>query len=834
MLLSVALNLPHLSPLTYQSEYPIAPGTRVLVPLAKRIVTGIVVPITPEARTGVRPIVEVLDDEPTLPPSVLELTRRVSEYYLCSWGEALFAAIPSGLAPGTVVKVEPTRYFTDEDLATMATRAPRRTELLQYIQSHEHALTVQYLQKQLKSQSVSEQLDALHRGGYISITTEIETDVQPRTLRGVVLSSTLVSSAEDSIAKTFDDLDKRAPKQSLALGQLYLAHRRGQGALVLHELCTELGISTAVVMALADKGLAEIVTIPKPPHHGLPTSSLLTRDECTLPLTPHQQQAVQAVKFGCYHSYVLDGVTGSGKTLVYMRLMEQVLRRGKGCLLLVPEIALTPQLHDRFAAVFGTSVFLLHSRMSMVERVTTWQRIAGGEACIVIGPRSAVFAPLHNIGLVVVDEEHEPSYKQDDPAPRYHGRDVAVMRAVIEDCPVVLGSATPSLESLYNVANGRYQRLVLPERTDGAMLPTITVVPLADERKHGRMYGTLSTTLVNAIRTRIDRSEGTILFLNRRGYASQQCCSDCGHVASCPHCDVRLTWHKKPEMLRCHYCGYTEPVLTVCTTCGGMDLRDLGIGIQQVEEDLIRALETLPPNHPKHRTPVIARMDSDTMRKQHAHRKLLERFANGDVDVIVGTQMVAKGLDIPRVTLVGVVLADQGLYQADFRAGERTLQLLYQVAGRAGRSASHPGEVMIQTMNPAHAVIQTLVTNSLPQWQHAEMGQRKETLYPPYSRFISIEMSGMHEGAVEHVAKVLDRLLPSDNAALVKYPPVVPSVAWIRNRHRRIIVLKNPKSIDISGHTARGLIQAALTAYYERYAERSVRVTVDVDSSGSL
>lgn len=831
MLVSVALGLPRLPPLTYKSPFPVVVGSRVLVPLGKRIVTGVVVPIEPVAQKDVREIIEVLDDVPLLPDTILELTKRIADYYLCTWGEALFAAIPSGLAPSTVITVEPTRYFSNVELLKIAKKAPLRARLLEFLQQHKHELTTQYIQKQLKTQSISEQLDALHLGGYITITTEVEQQAQPAMVRGITLAEPFTKS-DTSLAKVFDELDKRAPKQSLALGQLFLAHKHGKHALTIASLCAEIGATSQVADALIEKGLAIGVMLPK--EHPHPTHNLSVGDEASLVPNTEQKQAIELVQLSRFHSYLLDGVTGSGKTLVYMRVMEKVLAKKMNCLMLVPEISLTPQLHDRFKAVFGNSVALLHSRMSMTERVTTWKNIAEGKATVVIGPRSAVLAPLHNIGLIVVDEEHEPSYKQEDPAPRYHGRDVAVMRAAIEQCPVILGSATPSLESLYNVENKGYTLLRLKSRTDGAVLPTVTTVSIPEERTSGAMQGTLSTILVDAVRQRIERNEGTILFLNRRGFASQLTCSDCGATVRCPHCDVNLTWHKKSNQLRCHYCGYIEGVRTVCTTCGGLDLHDQGIGTQRVEEDLLHALQAVPVSGKRDRAPVIARMDSDTMRKQNAHRKLLDRFTRGEVDVIIGTQMIAKGLDLARVTLVGVVLADQGMLQSDFRASERTIQLLYQVAGRAGRAPTLPGQVIIQTLAPFHTVIQTVANNKLQAWQRTEMARRKETLYPPFSRFITIEISGMVESEVEHVANVLDRLVPNNDDALTKYAPVVPSIAWIRNRHRRMIVLKSPKQTDPTGGKARTILTTVLSTYYSRYAKSSVRVTVNVDASGML
>jgi len=343
------------------------------------------------------------------------------------------------------------------------------------------------------------------------------------------------------------------------------------------------------------------------------------------------------------------------------------------------------------------------------------------------------------------------------------------------------------------------------------------------------MEGTLSKPLLDAIQTRLTRKEGTILFLNRRGYAVAIQCDDCGASPHCPNCDVSLTWHKASGTLACHYCGHKESRHTACGVCGSVELHETGTGTQRIEEDLRTALEGTGA--------VIERMDTDTMRRKGAHRRLLQRFADGDVDIVIGTQMVAKGLDIPRVTLIGVVNADQSLYQGDFRASERTAQLLTQVAGRAGRDPARPGEVLIQTSSPDHPAIAEALEQDLGYVQtflEAEMEQRREAQYPPFTRFISIEISGPKEQDVEHVAKVLDRLLPTDHPAMLRYAPVPPAIARMRNRYRRVIVIRNPKNVDRTGGQCRGAITAALRSYYQDYAVSSVRVTVDVDASGSV
>ena len=827
----VALPIPRSAPLTYAWEgTELQPGIRVLVPLGSRILTGTVVGRAATDRSQVRPIEEVLDVQPSIPPVVLELTRRVAEYYLCSWGEALDAALISGLTPQSVVYLELTAEGLSADLDAMSRSAPRRAALLDYLVQHPGPQRVSHLQQKLGTTSIAQQVESLVRMGLITAETEIERQRGPRRLRAVQLSSAAAND-DEALRATFDDLDRRAPKQSLLLGHLYLQHHRKEPPQPATQLAAQLGVTTSVLEGLVAKGLAEWVEVERSSTQRVTRSSFTTRDERTLTLSAEQQRAVDRIT-ACedtFTVFLLDGVTGSGKTVVYQRAIERCLNRGRTALMLVPEIALTPQLYDRFVALFGASVGLMHSRMSMQERLDMWNRIQSGEVRLVIGPRSAVFAPLLNVGVIIVDEEHEPSYKQDDPSPRYNGRDVAIMRGQLEKCPVILGSATPSLETYANADDHRYERLVLASRADQAELPAVHIVDLRSARKSGHMHGTLSAELVSAMKLRLDRNEATILFLNRRGYANALLCDDCGHAPECPHCSVALTYHKTASALACHYCGYRQPALTACTTCGSTELRESGTGTQRVEEDVRKALEGTGA--------VIERMDTDTMKRRGAHRALLERFANNEIDVLIGTQMVAKGLDIPRVTLIGVVHADQGLHQADFRAVERTAQLLVQVSGRAGRDAARPGLVMIQTSTPEHPLYQEQLVADHPYRSEtltAELASRKHLLYPPFGRFIVVECSGPMEADVEHAARVLDRLLPADHPSWVRYGPTTPSIARLRNRYRRIIVIKNNKASDPTGGQCRTLLTSALHMYYATYAVRTVRITVDIDANGTI
>jgi primosomal protein N' (replication factor Y) len=477
---------------------------------------------------------------------------------------------------------------------------------------------------------------------------------------------------------------------------------------------------------------------------------------------------------------LLYGVTGSGKTEVYLQAIDRVLKSGRGTVVLVPEISLTPQTVERFVGRFGERAAVLHSRLSDGERHDEWHRIREGKADIVIGARSAVFAPVRNLGLIVVDEEHENSYKQED-SPRYNARDVAVMRGHLEKCAVVLGSATPSLESWKNARTGKYKLSVLPRRADDRKMPVMRIVDMrlqsADEKKRG----ILSQDLVEAIRLRLERAEQVILFLNRRGFSSSLICPSCGFVASCENCSVSYTYHRTEEALICHLCGESRKVPQKCPGCMDPGFKYSGVGTQRVEAT-VRAC--FP--HAK-----VQRMDADVTRRKHSHSSILGDFRSGKTDILIGTQMIAKGLHFPNVTLVGVVFADLSLHMPDFRAGERTFQLLAQVAGRAGRGEVS-GEVIVQTFTPFHAAIQAARRLEFEGFCDQEMEFRKELTYPPFGHLACILVRGKSENKVSFCATALARALQKDKDAGVIAADAVPApISRIRSEYRYQVILRS-------------------------------------------
>ena len=485
----------------------------------------------------------------------------------------------------------------------------------------------------------------------------------------------------------------------------------------MRQLCDELKTTPASLRALGAKGLLSVAVRAKrrDPLAGrrlLPTQPL--------PLNPEQAAARDRIA-ASDKPVLLFGVTGSGKTEVYLQAIAAELARGRGAIVMVPEIALTPQTVQRFAARFGDRVAVLHSALSEGERYDEWPRIRSGAARVVVGPRSAVFAPVANLGLIVVDEEHDPSYKQED-LPRYNGRDAAVLRGQIEGAHVVLGSATPSLESWANVAKGKYALAELPNRAGAALLPRVAVVDMNEGVEASGTRGAIySTRLLDAIKLRLDRGEQTILFLNRRGYSRSVTCTACGHVIGCPDCSLPYTYHRADDCCRCHICGGWIPVPSACPACGARALTYKGVGTQRAEAALQKCLPAAR----------ILRMDADSTSRRHSHDDILGAFRRHEADILLGTQMIAKGLDFPNVTLVGVLNADSSLNRPDFRAAERTYQLLAQVAGRAGR-AELPGEVFIQTYDPQSTTIRAAARGSFAAFAEGELKVRKQLGYPPF------------------------------------------------------------------------------------------------------
>lgn len=495
-------------------------------------------------------------------------------------------------------------------------------------------------------------------------------------------------------------------------------------------------------------------------------------------LTPSQQKVVNSVLENQENvPFLLFGVTGSGKTEVYMQIIEKVLKRGETAIMLVPEISLTPQMVEQFSNRFGNQIAALHSALSEGEKYDEWRRIARGEASIVIGARSAIFAPLKNIGIIIMDEEHSDSYKQGDKSPRYHARDIAIWRAKHHSCPVLLGSATPSLESMARAEKGVYQLLVLKERVNGKSLPNVEIIDMNKEAKNGTSH--ITNRLLSEVSSCIDRGEQAILFLNRRGFSTFVTCKNCSETIKCPNCDITLTYHKSNRMLRCHYCGYATPLPKVCPHCKEEALSDLGVGTEKIEEEL----HGLLPNAR------VLRMDVDTTSRKGAHKKMIDAFRNHEYDILLGTQIVAKGLDFSDVTLVGVINADTSLNIPDFRSSENTYSLLSQVAGRSGRSQK-TGKVYIQTFNPDHYAISFVKEHDYLGFYREEMKIRRRLGYPPFYFLCYLKISGKEADYLFQESLKIKRSLERNLHHTTILGPTTLAVFKVNNIYRYGIILK--------------------------------------------
>ena len=618
-----------------------------------------------------------------------------------------------------------------------------------------------------------------------------------------------------------DRMFARAPQQRAAYE---LLEAFGGRAPVEH-LAEQLGMSPSVLKGLVTRGLIEVgaETVARDPF----LTRALREPDTHEPSDAQAHALRRLARAEAGHVALLHGITGSGKTLVYLEFLRRVVNeQGKSAIVLVPEIALTPQTVDRFRAVFGDRIAVLHSGLSDGERYDAWLALRRGEKRIAVGARSAVFAPLRDLGAIVVDEEHESSYKQGE-SPRYHAREVAIVRARAEGAVVVLGSATPSLESWSNATSGKYELLTLPERPGGARLPKVEVVDLRSDKPKPKPSDTadvdaafasaIGPALEAGLRDRLEKGEQSILLLNRRGYAAFVQCGTCGDVATCPNCSISLTYHRTPERLVCHYCQHAEPLHLTCARCGGMRLRQRGLGTQQVERMLA---ERLPSAR-------IARMDVDTTSGKWAHTEILDRVGAGEVDILLGTQMIAKGLDFPNVTLVGVIDADVGINLPDFRASERCFQLLSQVAGRAGRGPKG-GEVIIQTRSPSHHAVRFALTHDYHAFVADELAGRRHPVYPPYVRIANVVLSGTQEDATARLATRaaawLHKLLaarPAPGVSIIGPAPC--PVERVQQRWRWHVLIKAERPAEL-GRVARYLVER-----FEIPKQFGLRMTVDRD-----
>ena len=796
-------------------------GSRVIVPFGKKLLTGFIVglheDIDDELRDSIKEVEELLDETPVIHADILELTRWMADYYYAPWGECLRAALPSGALVATEKLISITEAGRAAILPTLVTgHRTAKDAALELIAKagmiNSRELEEQAAKTGTKPASVSALIRRLERAGYVRITQRVgESRLRPRLQNVVRLLAATGAASEPLIPDRDLNIDARAMEPATDAGladDTRARKRRGaktrqangskplteqQQRIVDHlglrgqpvplsELLEAAGTSVSAVRTLEKRGILEVFAreVRRDPlgHLEMPPEPRLIN------LTPDQQQPLDLIvnKIDQHHysTFLLHGVTGSGKTEIYIRAMAEALRQGRSALMLIPEISLTPVFSRRLRSHFGSQLAIVHSNLSEGERVDEWRRIKGGHARVVIGTRSAVFAPLQDLGLVVVDEEHDTSYKQDD-SPRYNGRDTAVMRASNAGAVVVLGSATPSLESFHNAHTGKYTYLKLESRYGSRGLAEVEAVDMREVfRRHGKQQ-TFSDELKEAIKAAHARKEQVMILLNRRGFSSFLICRSCGLAIKCQNCDVTLTFHKYNLSLQCHYCNYIRSVPKTCPACDGKYVHYVGEGTEQIEAML---REMFPRMH-------IARLDRDTTRRRGSFEHILMEFAAGAIDLLVGTQMIAKGHDFHNVTLVGVISVDAGLSMPDFRSAERTFQLLTQVAGRAGRG-DRAGKVIIQTYHPEHYAVVCARAQDYEGFYQREINFRRMMNYPPFSALVNIlvhdkEVIKAH-GAAERLANELRQAV--QDAGLRVLGPAPAPLSRLRNEYRFQVLIK--------------------------------------------
>lgn len=794
------------------------PGCRVIVPFgAKKIHTGVVVRLHSVRPQGyvVKAVMERLDEKPVLLPLQLRLWEWIADYCLCTVGEVCKAALPSGLkleSESVVVR--------NEDFESESALPPAEQKILDLL-GNQAGMNVSRLQRESGVRNILLPVKALLERGALRMKEEVKRSYRPKTVRCVRLCTEFLD--EERLDRMFDEL-KRSPRQA-ALLTVYLdlsgaatAFRLKNGILLQEvtkqELLRRSDASATLLTALQKRGVLETYdkVVGRLEREALP-------DELTeVTLSEAQQQAADSIR-QAFHTHgvcLLHGVTSSGKTEIYIRLMKEMLAQGRQVLYLLPEIVLTTQLTERLRRVFGNRMGIYHSKYPDAERVEIWQKqLSDSPYDIIVGVRSSVFLPFQRLGLVIVDEEHESSFKQQDPAPRYHARNVAIVLASLCEAKTLLGTATPSFESYYNAQTGKYGLVELTTRFKDVQLPEIEVVDTKELYHKRRMTGPFSPVLLAEMKRALDAREQIILFQNRRGFAPMLECRDCGWVPKCRNCDVSLTYHKGLNQLTCHYCGATYSLPVRCPSCGCTDIRHRGYGTEKIEDD-IRLL------YPEAR---VARMDLDTTRTRQAYEKILSDFQHGHTDILIGTQMVTKGLDFERVSVVGILSADTMLTLPDFRSYERAFQMMAQVAGRAGRRQTR-GKVVLQTKSPDLPVIGQVVRNDYGRLYEEQLEERRMFCFPPFCRLVYVYLKHTREEIAECLAREAALRMRQVFAHRVLGPDV-PPVGRVQLLYIRKIVLKiEPEASMQKVRACLRQIRQDLLAD-ERF--RSAQVYFDVD-----
>ena len=785
-------------------------GMRVAVPFGKnKIYTGLVIDLHQLAPTlyEAKEIHEIIDEKPIVNEQQIKHWFWIADYYMCSIGDVYRGAMPSALLLESETIITPKSVNTTSfDISTLTDDEFLIYEALQ----HQSSLKIQDIIAILNKKTVLPIIQKLINKEIVSLHEEIQEEYKPKLVKYVRLTEEYTK--EEKLIELLNS-QKSEKRKTLLLSYFQLKAQENK-PISTKQLLELSSISSSVLKGLISAGIFEEYVVQEDRiNFGK------NKEETNLQLSQPQQIAFDEIEneFLTKEVCLLHGITASGKTEIYIKQIEKYLSQGKQVLYLLPEIALTTQLVSRLTKYFGNKVSVFHSKYSNNERVEVWQNVLNNSenAQIVIGARSALFLPFSNLGFIIIDEEHEQTFKQQDPAPRYHARDAAIVLASYFKAKIILGSATPSIESYYNANSGKYGLVSLHQRFGNFQLPEIELVDLKDSYFRKRMNGHFSLTLIEKISEALANGEQVILFQNRRGFSPILECSTCGHVPQCPQCDVSLTYHKFKNQLRCHYCSYSIAKPTNCHACSSIDLETKGFGTEQIELELA---ELFPQKN-------IKRMDQDTTRGKYSFEKIIDGFKNREIDILVGTQMLAKGLDFDNVSLVGIMNADNMLYHPDFRAFERSYQMMTQVSGRSGRSEKQ-GKVIIQTYNPEHNTVQQVVRNDYAAMYKEQLYDRQIYHYPPYFKLVKLTLKHRDFDKLKEGAMWLYQVM-KQNFTIPVLGPEEPPISRIRNEYIRTIMVKIPTNQSLQG--TKKTIQKMLNSFEAVAQYRAIKVAVNVD-----
>lgn len=792
-----------------EAEYNyIKPGMRVAVPFGKnKIYTALVVAShnNPPTLYEAKEIHQILDEKPIVNQFQIDHWQWIASYYMCNIGDVFRGAMPSAfiLESETIISHKQGDSIDESELSD--------DEFLIYeALQHQSSLKVQDIMAILNKKNIFPVVQKLLNKNVLSLQEEMQEEYKPKLIRYIRLHENY--STDESLMTLLDSL--KGAKQKEVLMHYFQTNAQEKKPISVKHLTEISKSTTATIKALVDKNIFEEYYIQEDR-----VNFDKNKKENSLNLSEAQQKAFLEIKesFQSKEVSLLHGVTSSGKTEIYTKLIEEFIAQGKQVLYLLPEIALTTQLVSRLTKHFGNEVAVFHSKYSNNERVEVWNQVLENseKSKIVIGARSALFLPYSNLGLIIIDEEHEQTFKQQDPAPRYHARDAAIVLAQAQKAKVLLGSATPSIETYFNAQSGKFGMISIQERFGKAPLPEVELVDLKENYFKKRMKGHFSLTLIEAITEALSLGEQVILFQNRRGFSPVLECITCGHIPQCTSCNVSLTYHKFKNQLRCHYCGYSNAKPTNCHACSSVDISAKGFGTEQIELELA---ELFPTKN-------IKRMDQDTTRGKYSFEKLIDSFKNREIDILVGTQMLAKGLDFDNVSLVGIMNADNMLYHPDFRAFERSFQMMTQVSGRAGRSDKR-GKVIIQTYNVNHNVIQQVTHNDYVGMYKEQLYERQIYKYPPFFRLIKLTLKHKDFEKLKEGSMWLYQVM-QQNLNVPVLGPEEPGINRIRNEYIRTIMVKIPQDSSIS--STKKTIQKILNSFDVVPQYRTIKVTANVD-----